>query len=321
MTNLVKNVALIGHGYWGQKIRSSILKNKNLRLLFIADKDKKKLFFQYKRPKYTKLILDFNDIDLKKIHAVFIVTPAKTHYKIAKYFLNKNINVFIEKPITLNIKDFQTLDKISKKNKKILMSGDLYLYNPAINLIKKKITNNFLGKIKYIEFNRLNCGIVRSDINLIENLSSHDISILFYFFNNLKIKKIQTTKQRILPFGDYDIFIASIFFSNNLKISIKLSWCYPTKVRNIVIFGTKKNLFFNDLKPNEIKISNKIIYNKNGLKNSGKEYRLSVKNFDKSPLDIELNYFYNCLISKNRPKSNKKIILNTLKLIEKLNKS
>ena len=61
------------------------------------------------------------------------------------------------------------------------MAGDLYLYNPAINYIKKKINNNFLGKIKYIEFNRLNFGIVRSDINLYRKLifSRYKYFILF----------------------------------------------------------------------------------------------------------------------------------------------
>ena len=33
MRRLLKNVAIIGHGYWGQKIRKSILKNKNLGLI------------------------------------------------------------------------------------------------------------------------------------------------------------------------------------------------------------------------------------------------------------------------------------------------
>ncbi len=322
MRRLLKNVAIIGHGYWGQKIRKSILKNKKFRLNYIVDKNKNNLVSIDKIPNYIKLISDYKNIDLRKTHGVFIATPAKSHFKIAKYFLENNINVFIEKPITLGVKSYKILEKISNKNKKILMAGDLYLYNPAINYIKKKINNNFLGKIKYMEFNRLNFGIVRSDINLIENLSSHDISILYYFFKNLKIKKIQTNKQSILSYGKYDIFHANIIFSNDLKVSFKFSWCYPAKVRNLVIFGTKKNIFFDDLKPHEINISNKIIYNRNGLKKSGKNSKISLKKFfDNSPLDIEVNHFYSCLIGKNKPKSNKKLIINTLSLIEKFNKS
>ena len=322
MRRLLKNVAIIGHGYWGQKIRKSILKNKKFRLNYIVDENKNNLVSIDKIPNYIKLISDYKNIDLRKTHGVFIATPAKSHFKIAKYFLENNINVFIEKPITLGVKSYKILEKISNKNKKILMAGDLYLYNPAINYIKKKINNNLLGKIKYMEFNRLNFGIVRSDINLIENLSSHDISILYYFFKNLKIKKIQTNKQSILSYGKYDIFHANIIFSNDLKVSFKFSWCYPAKVRNLVIFGTKKNIFFDDLKPHEINISNKIIYNRNGLKKSGKNSKISLKKFfDNSPLDIEVNHFYSCLIGKNKPKSNKKLIINTLSLIEKFNKS
>tara|TARA_Y100000591_G_scaffold333394_1_gene377144 strand:- start:10984 stop:11958 length:975 start_codon:yes stop_codon:yes gene_type:complete len=324
MIKKVKNVAIIGIGYWGEKIKNSIIKNKKFKLSYIADisMSKRNLILKDKIPNYTKLVLNYKQIDYTNIDAVFIVTPAKTHFKISKFFLERKINVFIEKPITLNIKDYKVLDKISQKNKLVLMAGDLYLYNPAINLIKKKIDNNYFGKIKYIEFNRLNYGIVRSDINLIENLSSHDISILFYIFKNLKIKKIQATKQSILPNKKYDIFQSNITFTNNLKVSLKLSWNYPAKIRNIVIFGTKKNVFFDDLKPHEINISNKIIYNKSGLKSIGKDSKILLKkNTKKPPLDIELDYFYSCLIGKLKPRSNKKLIINTLNLMEKLNKS
>ena len=152
-------------------------------------------------------------------------------------------------------------------------------------------------------------------------MSSHDISILFYIFKNLKTKKIQATKQSILPNKKYDIFQSIITFTNNLKVSLKLSWNYPAKIRNLVIFGTK-NVFFDDLKPYEINISNKIIYNKRGLKSIGKDSKILLKeNTKKLPLDIELDYFYNCLIGKLKPRSSKKLIMNTLNLMEKLNKS
>ena len=64
-----------------------------------------------KIPNYIKLISDFKNIDLRKTHGVFIATPAKSHFKIAKYFLENNINVFIEKPITLGVKSYKILRK------------------------------------------------------------------------------------------------------------------------------------------------------------------------------------------------------------------
>ena len=69
------------------------------------------------------------------------------------------------------------------------MSGDLYLYHPAIIRIKKMIDKNYFGKINYVYMQRLNFGKIRSDVNVIGNLVTHDLSILEYWFHDLKLKK------------------------------------------------------------------------------------------------------------------------------------
>ena len=89
MIKKVKKVAIIGIGYWGKKIKNSIIKNKKFKLSYIADINKKNLILNDKIPNYTKLVLDYKQIDHKKIDAVFIVTPAISHFKISKFFLEK----------------------------------------------------------------------------------------------------------------------------------------------------------------------------------------------------------------------------------------
>ena len=46
---------------------------------------------------------------LDRCHAVTIATPAHSHYQIAMQALHHNCHVFIEKPITTNIKDAQKI--------------------------------------------------------------------------------------------------------------------------------------------------------------------------------------------------------------------
>ena len=66
----------------------------------------------------------------------FYCTPAKSHFKIAKYFLENNINVFIEKPITLGVKSYKILEKISNKNKNI--NGRRFIFIQSCNKLYKK---------------------------------------------------------------------------------------------------------------------------------------------------------------------------------------
>ena len=117
------------------------------------------------------------------------------------------------------------------------MVGYVYIYNSLINYIKKKIDSNFLGKIKYLEFNRKNYGPIREDVSSLWDLASHDLSIVKYFFkgkithnnylrNSITIEKI---------FDNYSIN----FNINKIYININVSWLYPEKIRQILIISKK----------------------------------------------------------------------------------
>ena len=61
-----------------------------------------------------------------------------------------------------------------------------------LNLVNKKN-----GKLLYIKFQRQNLGPIRNDVSVSYDLSSHDLSILFYILNNLP-KKIKENSYSIL---------------------------------------------------------------------------------------------------------------------------
>jgi len=71
-------------------------------------------------------------LDDPSINAVIIATPAETHYSIAKYILEKGINVLVEKPITLHTEEAEELVAIAESNSLKLMVGHVLLFHPAI---------------------------------------------------------------------------------------------------------------------------------------------------------------------------------------------
>src|SRR3974377_2119248 len=73
----------------------------------------------------------FNSLDdfFDNINTFIIVTPTTTHYDISKKAIGKNINAFIEKPITDNISDAnELLNLANSKNVKIQV-GHIERYN------------------------------------------------------------------------------------------------------------------------------------------------------------------------------------------------
>ena len=245
MKSKKKKVAIIGCGYWGTNIIKTLLSFKNLHII-CYDNNKtsllkiKKRFNNINIAKNIKTIL--NDEDLK---LTFICVTTSHIFSIAKRCILHKKNVFLEKPVSKDIKKIKELFYLSKKNKVKLMVGYVYIYNSLINYIKKKIDSNFLGKIKYLEFNRKNYGPIREDVSSLWDLASHDLSIVKYFFKGKitqnKYLRNSITKEKI--FDNYSIN----FNIKKINININVSWLYPEKIRQILIIGSKKILMFDEM--------------------------------------------------------------------------
>ena len=101
-------------------------------------------------------------------------------------------HVLVEKPMAMNVKEVERIEKLSTENNLIAMVGHTFLYNSAVIYIKKLIENNELGDIRYIYCQRLNLGRIRDDVDALWSLAPHDI-ILQYWLNNpdpLKVSRV-----------------------------------------------------------------------------------------------------------------------------------
>ena len=98
-----------------------------------------------------------------KFSAYVIATPAPTHFKIAKTVIERGFPVLIEKPMTLNVADAESLIRIADKNQVNIMVGHVLLFHPAIQKIKELMNTGTIGELQYIYSNRLNLGQVRKE--------------------------------------------------------------------------------------------------------------------------------------------------------------
>ena len=113
---------LIGTGHFGLILAKSLEKIGNLTWELNSNSD----FTLFKLPDW-----------------VFIATPNVMHYEQAKYFLNKGVNVFIEKPAALNTEALKELIVISKNKKCVLYVSDVFLFNKNLNFNVRSENPNF----------------------------------------------------------------------------------------------------------------------------------------------------------------------------------
>jgi UDP-2-acetamido-3-amino-2,3-dideoxy-glucuronate N-acetyltransferase len=179
-----KNIAVVGAGYWGKNLVRNFYELGILKT--VCDKNKKNLIKIKKNysevnitPKLSDLLKD------RQIQALVIATPAVTHYHLVKQVLTAGKDVFVEKPLSLDIKEAKELVKLAKDKKLVLMVGHLLFYHPAFIKLKQLITRGQLGKIIYIHSNRLNFGKLRKEENVLWSFAPHDTSLIIDLMERL----------------------------------------------------------------------------------------------------------------------------------------
>ena len=327
MTKNTKKIdtALVGCGYWGTNIAKSLIPIKEAIYVFDVNKNNTKIL-KKRFPNFINIEKNFlNILHNKKIKNIILATPPSKNFKLLKMLVKNNKNIFVEKPGLKNLKEINLLKNI--KNNKIMMFGYIYMFNNYINFIKRFIKNKQNGKILYLRFQRQNLGPIRNDVSVSYDLSSHDLSILYYFLEGLPNNLIENSYS-ILRKKNPDISNLSAKFKN-IYIDIQNSWLNPDKIRRITVVTKKKMLLFDEMKSdNKIVVYNKYaeypkisefddkFFSQKAKIYYGKNFAPKIK--QNNPLFDELIHFFKCVKNKKNPITDinfaKKILISLDKL-------
>lgn len=324
-------VGLIGYGYWGPNLARIISKSQRAALRYIADVNKQVFTTVSKNYPETNVITDYKVIlSDKQITAVCIVTPTSTHYTIAKNCIQAGKHVFIEKPLTNNVKDSEELVALAEKHKVILMVGHVFLYNPAVRFIKELILKGEIGKVRHLHFQRRSLGPIRKDVDVVWDLSPHDISMLLYFLDEKPVSLVASGIS-FLQQGVNDVVSVSLKFPGNIMANLIMSWIDPVKIRDITIVGDKKMILFDDVKQfGKVKVfdKNATIIEKTKEVSFG-DYQIAIHEGDiqipdieeKEPLREELEHFIDCINKNAKPLTDGVGGLEVVKIITAISES
>lgn len=323
----MKNIAVIGCGYWGKNLVRNFHKIGVLHT--ICDTDEKLL---------AKLKKKYPDVHCEKtfdniltdntISGIVISTPASSHYELVKKSLENGKNVFVEKPFTTLLKEAEELTELAEKKKLILMVGFTFLYNSAVRKVKEIIDSGELGDIYYIYSQRLNLGIIRKDINVWWNLAPHDVSIINYWLNQ-KAKSVNGLGVSFIQKGIDDFVSANIKFENGTAAVIHVSWLDPHKIRQMTVVGSKKMVIYDDVSSDmKVQIYDKGIDRFDDFQTFG-QFQLIHRAGDifipkidfKEPLEIEASHFVECIKEGKEPLTSARKSLPVVKILEAVQNS
>jgi predicted dehydrogenase len=284
-----KNIAVVGCGHWGKHLVRNF--SSLGALCSICDPssevaDQCASQYNVKKSSFAEIINDPN------IKGVVLAVPAHLHASMAIEAMNKNKNVFVEKPLGMNEVEAEAMIATAKKNKIRLMVGHLLQYHPIFKTIKEYIGAGKIGEINYIYSNRLSFGKVRTEEDVICSFAPHDISMILSLTGQ-EPEYVSANATSILQKNIADTATIHLQFKSGLKSHISVSWLHPYKEHKLVIVGQSAILVFDDTKSWHEKLAlypYEAVSSKNliNLKNSNVQY---IKVTEEEPLKNECQHF------------------------------
>ena len=135
-----KNIAVVGCGYWGKNLVRNFAELGSLHT--ICDSSPEALSqFETLYPDIGRETSFERVLSNKEIRGVVISSPAALHYSMAKQALLAGKDVFVEKPLSLAVKEGEELIGIAEKNSKFLMVRHVLEYHPEIVRCGMKFSN------------------------------------------------------------------------------------------------------------------------------------------------------------------------------------
>lgn len=312
-------VGIIGAGYWGQNLLRVLHQLGVLKV--ICDLSPQTL--ERRRQEYPGLetTSDFNHIlSDSAIQGVVIAAPAVAHYALAKQVLLAGKDVFVEKPLALEVKDGEELVRLAREQKKILMVGHLLLYHPAILELKKLIKAGALGELRYIYSNRLNFGKLRREENVLWSFAPHDIALIIDFLG--PPKNVFAVGRSYLQNNIPDITLSTLSFEGNVSAHIFVSWLNPYKEQKFSVIGSKAMAVFDDQATDKLVLyKHQVKWLSNGAPEAVKVPGESIVLSSDEPLLKEVEHFLECMITRNTPRTDGEEALQVLRVLDACQKS
>ena len=286
-------ISLVGAGYWGSKLQNELQTIPGVTHVEIID------------------IKHGKSLDHIQYDNVVLATPAWDHHVQTISLLQKEKNVYVEKPLSLTCTECRIIKSFLRDQ--TLMVGHIFLYNDRVHKIKELLPR--IGDVQHIEMNRMNWGRFQTKISTLLSLAPHDVSIIHHWLGEHEFRDIKHVGHNFSgkAQNDRDEFT---FTCNQVPVKFNLSWYYPEKVRTTAIVGTKGMIFWDEEK-RVIRLTTNI-WNENRM-----NYEPMIEEFkvESNPLRNELIEFVECVTEKRKPISDVDNAIAVAKNLDLLSKS
>jgi len=302
-------VGVIGCGHWGPHLIRNLNDMPDVDLVGVAEERPERL--RYVRRTYPAVspFSDHRQLLDSDVDAVVIATPIQTHFQLVKEALLAGKHVFVEKPLACSPAGAAELVGLARRCQRVLMVGDVFLYNPAVRELRRLVQGGELGRIYYADAARLNVGLFQPQANVVWDLAPHDIAILMYVLGKAP-QMVSARGSSYVQSGVHDVCYLELLFSGGATGHVHVSWLDPDRVRRLTLVGDRRMAVYND-----VSTGAKLRVYDSGVEypttDSYSEFELAYRHGQivipsikwREPLRVECEHFVRCVRTGEQPLS------------------
>ena len=238
-------VGVIGVGILGSRHARVYQEHESTQLVAVADLDPRKsqelagklgvqAFDDYKT-----MISTLGPKGTNQLQAVTVSTPDFAHFAIVRDCILGGLDVFVEKPLTMDGGEARALIELAAKNSRLLIVNYSQRWLPEHRLVEELVRSGSLGKVAFIESHRWDAAWVPERMiswgpktTPIHFMSSHDIDLITYWLDDT-VESVQAIAQKGIlakSTGNPDIvdgIVAMLKFRRGSVVSLHSSWILP----------------------------------------------------------------------------------------------
>jgi predicted dehydrogenase len=187
------------------------------------------------------------------------------------------------------------------------MVGHIFLYHPALAKIKEHLPR--IGEIKHVDSQRLNWGIYQTKTTPALSLLPHDVSILHELFKDLEVTGVRQrnfTNNAVPDCVSFDLKMGLT------TATVTGSWYWPERVRKLTIIGSQGSIVWDDV-TNQVHVFEGQV---TGNRLTELDEEIYIPDLTVTPLELELNHFIDCIMTRQQPKTDDKNALEVAKILD-----
>ncbi len=301
-------IAVVGTGDWGANLVRNFASLPGTRLVALCDNDPQRLARTAAQHPGARAYARAEEVaEDAAVQGVVVSASAVNHHPIARTMLQAGKDVYVEKPLALQVSHAEELVRLAAERDRILMVGHLLIHHPGVRYLKGMVERGDLGELYYIYSQRVNLGKVRRDESALWSFAPHDLSVILHLLG-LEPSDVTARGSAFLQKGVEDVVFVDLRFPGGKLAHLQVSWLDPHKVRKFTVVGSQKMVVFDDMEASEkVRIYDKGVDREGRIVSYGDA--LTVRSGDivipkislQEPLGIECRHFVECVRERKTP--------------------